>query len=427
MVQELSGGQPLVAARTKASFVFQYPGWSPDGATLYFAGQPDSASPFALYSVPRFGGTPKEVAEVGRELFSFRADGRAIVTNEFFSDTLIITDLSSGQVTRRFSVAPHSYTAWRAPFSPDGRWIAFGGLRGGVPFLGVVSSDGRIVRRLVDWVDRGAVRWTPAGDAIYFQQRVAGGSDLMKVRIDTRSGERLGNPVKVMSHAPFSEFDVASDGRTLAYQREIPSSQIWTLTIDGRPGRTMVNPRQLTSGTHQVGTPDISPDGQLVAFARDDDSQRNFYVIPFTGGAPRLLGATRSDDFSPRWAPDSRRLAFAAADSSAPGVTIADVSGNRPRQLGGTPIRLYLGTTAWSPDGRTLLYPSENARQYVVLDVERNHESTLNAPDSVRWLLAPLFSPDGRELVVMGTQNNFLSSLWRVDLSTRKWTPSRGA
>lgn len=244
----------------------------------------------------------------------------------------------------------------------------------------------------------------------------------MKVRIDPRSGDRLGNPTRVISHAPFREFDVSADGRTLAYERETPIRQIWTLTIEGSTGRTRVNARQLTSGTNQYGSPDITPDGRQVAFARDDEAERNFYVMPFSGGTSRLLGATRSDYFSARWSPDGRRLAFAAADSSAPGVTIADLSGDRPRQIGRTPIRLWLGTTAWSPDGKTLLYPSENARQYVVLDVEQNHESVLAAPDSVGWLYAPVFSPDGRYVVILGTRANFLSSLWRVTLADGRWT-----
>jgi Tol biopolymer transport system component len=299
-------------------------------------------------------------------------------------------------------------------------------MRGGVPFLGVVSSTGNSVRRLVDWVDRGAVRWTPSGDAIYFQQRVAGGADLMKVRVDRHSGERLGEPVRVMSHAPFGEFDVGADGRTLAYQRETPSSQIWTMTVEGPPGRTRATTRQLTSGTNQYGTPDISPDGRWITFARDDETERNLYVSPFAGGAPRLLASTRSDFFSPRWSPDGKRVAFAAADSSAPGVMIADLSNQRPRQFGSTPIRLFLGTASWSPDGGTLLYPSEDARHYMVLDIARSHESVLTAPDSLRWLYAPLFSPDGRSLVVMAAQQGFSTSLWRVTLSDGRWARLNG-
>src|SRR5512134_533565 len=77
------------------------------------------------------------------------------------------------------------------------------GAKNGIPFLAVVSPDGSTMRRLVDWVDRGTVEWSPRGDALYFFQRVPGGADLMKVRLDPETGERRGVPVRVMSHAPF--------------------------------------------------------------------------------------------------------------------------------------------------------------------------------------------------------------------------------
>jgi Tol biopolymer transport system component len=244
----------------------------------------------------------------------------------------------------------------------------------------------------------------------------------MKVLLDRRSGDRLGVPVLVMSHALFEEFDVAADGRTLAYQREDPTSQIWALTIEGPAGRTKVSTRQFTSGTNQYGNPAISPDGNMVTFARDDAAERNFYVSPFVGSGARLVGPTRSDQFSPSWSWDGQRLAYAAADSSAPGVMIADRSGNGARQIGGSPIRLFLGTAAWSPDGKTLLYPSESARQYMVLDVEHNRETVFTPPDSIGWLYSPLFSPAGRDLVIMGVRNNLQASLWRVALPEGKWT-----
>jgi hypothetical protein len=77
MVQELSGGQPLVAARTRSGFNFQYLGGVLTAPTVFFAGQPDTATPYALYSVPRLGGTGHRVAELGRRVVQSRADGRA--------------------------------------------------------------------------------------------------------------------------------------------------------------------------------------------------------------------------------------------------------------------------------------------------------------------------------------------------------------
>jgi hypothetical protein len=85
-----------------------------------------------------------------------------------------------------------------------------------------------------------------------------------------------------------SGFDVAADGRTLAYERRHSDPSDLGPDNRGPVGRSIVNARQLTSGTNQHGTPDISPDGRQVASARDDEAERNYYVTPFTGGAPRL-------------------------------------------------------------------------------------------------------------------------------------------
>jgi Tol biopolymer transport system component len=419
MVQETSGSQPVTAARL-TGWCCTPPLWSPDGATLLFGATVDGAS--GGYVIPHLGGRLRRVGAMGEGDFSYLPDGRALVHNQRMLDSLFITDAETGKVLRRFTVAPQSHAAWRVPFSPDGRWIAFGGESNGVPFLGVVSPDGSTIRRLVDWVDRGSIQWSPRGDAIYFLQRVVGGADLMKVKIDRRSGERLGAPVRVMSHAPFLEFAVGSDGKTLAYQREARSTQVWAMTFDGPPGRIKVHSRQLTSGTNNYGTPAISPDGKSVALARDEETERNFYVTPFTGGPLRLIGPTRSDRYAPGWSWDGGRLAFAPADSSSPGVMITDLSGDHPHRAGASAIRSVLGTFAWSPDGSKLLYASDDPRRYTMVHLADNREIPLVPPDSAGWLYSPQFSPNGQELVVLRVDGEARGSLWRVNLMNGSWT-----
>ncbi|MGZ5384243.1 MAG: protein kinase domain-containing protein [Acidimicrobiia bacterium] len=424
MVQEISGSKPVSAVKLHRLCCTE-PKWSPDGRSLLFTGQLDSSSQFALYTVPRLGGTPRRVAAEPTIDFGYRPDGRAVVQSQFMTDSISITDLATGDVLGRFSVTPTSYMAWRVGFSPNGRWIAFGG-ESTVPFLGVVSPEGSTVRRLVDWVDRGAVRWSPRGDAIYFLQRVPGGADLMKVRVEPRSGERVGTPVRVMSHAPFTEFDVGPDGKTLVYQRETPNRHIWATTFDGPARRIRVHAKQLTSGTNTHGNPALSPDGKWVAFARDEDRERNIYITPFAKDSLRLVGTTRSDRYSPAWSSDGRRLAFASADSATPGIMIADLSGDRPVRVGASPIRSILGTIAWSPDGKMLLYAPENPRRYLLVDLASNRETVLVPPDSAGWLYAPLFSPNGAELVVVRSDGKVRGTLWRVELAKGQWTQFKG-
>ena len=133
--------------------------------------------------------------------YGYLPDGSGIVRSMF--DTISIESPATGEVVRRFSLAPRSFVALVPAVSPDGRWIAFGGDSSGVPFLGVVSADGSRLHRLADWVDRGTVAWSARGDAIYFFRRVLGGVDFMKVRIDLVSGRPIGPPVLVMDRVPF--------------------------------------------------------------------------------------------------------------------------------------------------------------------------------------------------------------------------------
>jgi Tol biopolymer transport system component len=362
---------------------------------------------------------------LGLGLSNFSPDGRHVVSSRGLTDSVFFLDITTGEVVRRLSLAPRSYRSWRPRFSPNGRWIAFGGARDGIPFLGVLSPDGSTMHRLVNWVDRGSVEWSPRGDAIYFFQRVPGGADLMKVRLDPETGERRGAPVRVMSYAPFDEFSMSGDGRSVIFEKRARSRQVWTFTIAGASGRTTVRGTPLTSGTAIFGNPAMSPDGRWVVYAQDEGRERNLYVVPYEGGSPRLLGPSRSDWVTPRWGPDSRRLAFAAPDSSARGILVADVRELRFQPRGRSALRLELGGMAWSPDGRKLLFPPDEAGRFVLLDLETDRETRIGPSVSHGMLHSPQFSPDGRE-VFFAASDGSSRVFWRMELATNRWQEVNG-
>ena len=105
--------------------------------------------------------------------------------------------------------------------------------------------------------------------------------------------------------------------------------------------------RQLTTGIGLDDEPVWSPNGRWIAFSRTERRSKltSVYVIPGTGGTPRLLvrGAR-----SPSWSPTGRRLAVLRARgtclrscSGARGVWTVAFSGGKPR---------LASAAAWSSD-----------------------------------------------------------------------------
>ncbi len=128
-----------------------------------------------------------------------------------------------------------------------------------------------------------------------------------------------------------------------------------------------------------VSDPQVSPDGQTIAFVvKTVDRETNVYrdaiwLAPVAGG----LGAARqftSDGSSPRWSPDGQSLAFVSDRAGTlpapyqdedtagrdkrmgkgkPQIWVISAAGGEARQL--TFMKYGASNPVWSPDGQTLL------------------------------------------------------------------------
>jgi len=105
-------------------------------------------------------------------------------------------------------------------------------------------------------------------------------------------------------------------------------------------------------------TPDISPDGRLIAFSYLGD----IWVVESIGGVARPVTLHEAHDVYPLFSPDGRSLAFASNRFGSYDVFVVPVGGGKPKRLtadSGTDVPV-----GWSPDGKDVLIVSGRATTY---------------------------------------------------------------
>ncbi|QAU13256.1 S9 family peptidase [Halorubrum sp. BOL3-1] len=109
--------------------------------------------------------------------------------------------------------------------------------------------------------------------------------------------------------------------------------------------------------------PQISPDGDRVAFVRrqpnDDDSyEATVHLVNVAGDdGPRRLTLPEGSDAEPRWSPSGDRIAFTStrgADDDRQQLWVLPVDGGEARRL--TDVGGGVSQIAWSPDGERIAF-----------------------------------------------------------------------
>jgi tricorn protease len=105
-------------------------------------------------------------------------------------------------------------------------------------------------------------------------------------------------------------------------------------------------------------TPDISPDGEKIAFSYLGD----IWIVDRIGGIARPVTLHEAHDFMPIFSPDGRWLAFSSNRHGSYDVFVVPVRGGKPRRL--TFDSASDIVTGWSPDGKSILFSSNRSPDY---------------------------------------------------------------
>lgn len=307
------------------------PAWSPDGMRIAFERllQPGCT----MHIASSLGGGERDIrpcADFRANYYDWTPDGRGLVTSDRApagagGRTLAILDLEQGGL-RFFSYERAADDQDLDPrYSPDGSRIAF--RRGLSPYsdLFVMGAEGGAVRRVTDITSR--IRghaWTRDGRALVFASDHDGPTALHVVDVDSGVIVALG-----VAPGEFPDTSRKDDGVVFEIPRTQSALARIALSMDA-PAK----PLALAPSTGNDFAPEVSPDGNRIAFVSDRSRQYQLWLHDLASGRTRpLTDAADTAVTAPRWTADGRHVVAVERGAQGRKLVEIDVSTLRRRVL----------------------------------------------------------------------------------------------
>jgi len=370
-VKLIGTGAPL--RLTSAASEEVLPTWSPDGRNIAFLRM--GKEKHELLIVPALGGAERRLGTVENmeSRISWSPDGKWLVacdTPDGSSDTpIMLISVESGEkhpLTRPTSPFDDSQPA----FSPDGQQVVF--VRTSTRTadeLYLVSVRGGDEQQLTTGSHRiYGVDWTADGRAVIYSSTRAGKPTLW--RLPVTGGEPTAVPGvgwDVIWPA-VSRPAVSSKDGMLAFTESYDDTNI--MRQDLPPDRHQSGPENrgltpLVVSKRDENSPQISPDGQKIAFVSDRSGSIEIWVCDRDGNNPLQLTRMRhAEAGTPRWSPDSQRLVFDAKPDRGGDLFVINATGGTPQRLTTEPSHDVM--PSWSHDGQWIYFCSNRGGDYQI-------------------------------------------------------------
>ncbi len=231
--------------------------------------------------------------------------------------------------------------------------------------------------------------------------------------------------------APWSEFtqltdasgveagpSISPDGTMFAYSSAARGS--WDIYVQRVGGRTPV----LVAGdpARDEVWPAFSPDGKQIAFSVSGGAG-GVFVVGATGESARRLTDFGSN---PAWSPDGRRIVFCSEEVQSVYATNSESELWTVDVAGGAPAKLSVGAAAfqpaWSPSGRRIAFwvNVNGQRDLATIPSSGGPRVMVTSDEPVDW--APVWSPDGRFLYFASDRGGSMG-IWRIAVDEASGRP----
>jgi len=313
-VQLVGGDEPLRLTHLNSDYV-NPPAWSPDGREIAFGNCDDNGG--AVYIVPALGGGMRKITEVACPyglvgIPQWTSDAKSMVLQDRCKPggpmSIIVFSLETG-MRRCLTNPPFAQEQGDVGplLSPDQKTVAF--LRWptvGIDDIFTVPLAGGEPHRLT--ADNKAIydmMWSADGKSISFDSDRGGLGRAWRVSFPAGviEPERVYPSIGALS----------TDGSKLAYVeppgRWIASSVIWRADLD-REGGLVLRKRRVLSANSQDFAPQMSPDGNELAFESARSGRVEIWKCNADGSDLMKLTSLGGHAGTPRWSPDGEWILF---------------------------------------------------------------------------------------------------------------------
>jgi len=182
--------------------------------------------------------------------------------------------------------------------------------------------------------------------------------------------------------------------------------------------------QSITKGTAKVFTPSISPDGNWIVYSKGGDVKNtNLFIASLSGGFEKQLTFFNSCNLSPAWSPDGKEIVFNSNEDGVYKVWKVSSNGGQPKPY--SESKTNVGGGVYWPSENEILFQTDDYLNFHFLNLKTEKERPLfrlDSIDSLSFFSKLYFSPNKNYIALNWYRyaekgkNSRVNGLWLISL-----------